>query len=162
VYVSFDNFRGGMNMGFLCDRTPIAHPEGSAWWVNCADIIPLAGGGNGNGQPCPQDNLIIGFGNTGIRLFLDPQCPDTPRTFSGCANVTVTTNFRARLSLNITPLAGINGTWQGTITPNVVSAGQNNVVVCITAEGVNLAGIPAGQNVKVADVSILGVPEPAP
>jgi hypothetical protein len=59
-------------------------------------------------------------------------------------------------------MAGVNGTWQGTITPNVVSAGQNNVLVCVTAEGVNLAGIPAGQNVRVASLSILAVPEPAP
>ena len=109
VYVSWDNFRGGTNQGSFCATTPLPYPSGSAWWVNCADIVALAGGGNGNGQPCPQDNLIIGFGTNGIRLFRDPTCPATPRNFSGCANVTVSANFRARLSLRITPVAGVNG-----------------------------------------------------
>ncbi len=160
IYVSFDNFRGGTNMASFCATTPISHPANSAWWVNCADVVALAGGnGNGNGQTCPQDNLNIRFGNNGIRLFRDPTCPATPRTFTGCVNVTVSSNFRARLSLRITPLASVNGNWTGTITPSVVSAGQSNVLVCITADGVNLAGIPAGQSVQVAQVSILAVPE---
>lgn len=160
VYVSWDNFTGGFNQDVLCDVPPINHPAGSTWWVDCDDIVRAAG--NGNGDPCPADNLTIGFGDNGIQLFRDPQCPTTPRNFFGCVNVTVTTNFRARLSLNITPVAGINGTWQGTITPEVVPAGQSSVQVCINAEGVNLSAIPAGQNVQVAQVSILAVPEPAP
>jgi hypothetical protein len=162
VYVSWDNFTGGFNMSFLCDTAPPSFPADSGWWVGCDDIVLLSGGGNGGGggQPCPNDSMTIGFGSSGIRLFRDPDCPDTSRTFSGCVNVTVTTNFRAKLSLKITPKTGVNGTWQGTITPDVVPAGQSNVVVCVTADDLNLAAIPAGQNVQVAQVSILAVPAP--
>lgn len=167
VFVSWDNFTNGFNMGFLCDETPsIPYSALSGWWVGCDDIVLLSGGGNGGGngggQACPDDLLTIGFGNNGIRLFRDPDCPTTSRTFSNCVTATVTANFRARLSLNITPKAGIGGTWQGTVTPDIVPAGQSNVQVCITVNGLNLASIPAGQNVQVANVSILAVPEPAP
>jgi len=165
VFVSWDNFTGGFNMGFLCDTTPGTYPANSGWWVSCDDIVLLSGGGNGGGgggQPCPNDMLTIGFGTNGVRLFRDPSCPTTSRTFSNCVTATVTANFRAKLSLSITPMAGIGGTWQGTITPNIVPAGQSNVQVCVTADNLNLAAIPAGQNTQVATVSILAVPEPAP
>jgi hypothetical protein len=90
----------------------------------------------------------------------DPDCPTDGRIFSGCVNATVQTNFRARLSLRITPLASVGGTWTGTITPEVIPAGETTVTVCVTGTNLNLATIPPGQDVQVATVSILGVPEP--
>ncbi len=160
VFVSFDNFTGGNDMGFLCDQTPsVPYPANSGWWVSCGSIV-FVSDDNGGENPCPDDNLTIGFGTNGIRLFRDPNCPTDARTFTGCVNATVITNFRARLSLRITPLASVGGTWRGAITPEVIPAGETTVTVCITAIDLNLAAIPAGQDTQVATVSIMGVPEP--
>lgn len=121
---------------------------------------PASGNGNGGATPCPNDSMTIGFGTKGIRVFRDPDCSTETRTFSGCVNAAVQTNFRARLSLSITPLASVGGTWTGTIAPEIIPAGETTVTVCVTATDLNLAAIPAGQDTQVATVSILGVPEP--
>lgn len=160
VFVSFDNFTDGNDMGFLCDQAPsIPYPADSGWWVSCGSIV-FVSDDNGGANPCPNDNLTIGFGDNGIQLMRDPNCPADGRTFSGCVNATVQTNFRARLSLRITPVAGVGGTWSGSITPEVIPAGETTVMVCITAANLDLTAVPPGQDTQVATVSILGVPEP--
>lgn len=159
VFVSFDDFTGGGDMSSLCRTTPTTtFPAGSGWWVSCDQIVFVSSGGNTN--PCPNDNMTIGFGTNGIEIFRDPDCSTETRTFSGCVNARVTSNFRARLSLRITPLATVGGTWMGTVTPEVIPAGESTVAVCVTATDLDLTAIPAGQNVQVATVSIMAVPEP--
>ncbi len=121
---------------------------------------PAGGNGNEGTTPCPNDNMTIGFGTNGIRVFRDPDCPAETHAFSGCVNTIVQTSFRAKLSLRITPFANVGGTWTGVITPEVIPAGETTMTVCITATDLNLAAIPAGQDTQVATVSILGVLEP--
>ncbi|MGE5294379.1 MAG: hypothetical protein ACM3VT_06085 [Solirubrobacterales bacterium] len=160
VFVSFDNFTDGNDMSFLCRTAPtITYPAGSGWWVSCDQIMFVSSAGGG-GNPCPNDNMTIGFGTNGIEIFRDPNCTTETRTFSGCVNARVTSNFRARLSLRITPLATVGGTWTGTVTPDVIPAGESTVAVCVTAMDLDLTAIPAGQNMQVATVSIMAVPEP--
>lgn len=160
VFVSWDDFTGGFDTDFLCNTPMISYPAGSGWWVSCESITRLVGVPDNDVPECPEDTMLIGFGPEGIRIFRDPRCPPIPRTFAGCVTVTVQTNFRAALSLRITPEPEVGGEWQGTITPSVIPPGQSNVAVCITATGIDLAAIPPGESFKVAEVVILAVPAP--
>lgn len=164
VFVSWDGLTTGNNMHFLCSSSPtVTYPDSSGWWMRCSDLALLAGGngdGDGTGPLCPNDNLTVSFGSSGVRLIRDPLCPTTPRDFSGCTTVTIQANFRAQLSLQVTPQPGITGTWTGTITPNIVPAGQTSVQVCVNATGVDLGNIPIGQDVQVAAISVAAVPAP--
>jgi len=165
VFVSWDGLTTGNNMHFFCDAAPtITYPDSSGWWMRCADLALLAGGGDdtggGAGPLCPNDNLSVSFGSTGVRLIRDPRCPATPRDFSGCTTVTIQANFRARLTLRVTPQPGITGTWTGTITPDIVPAGQTSVQVCVNATDVGLSNIPVGQATMVATVAVQAVPAP--
>ncbi|MGE5294378.1 MAG: hypothetical protein ACM3VT_06080, partial [Solirubrobacterales bacterium] len=152
VFVSWDGFTGGTDTSSLCNPPIPSFPAGSGWWVSCNDIEPSGG------QSCPNDKLTINFGSDGIQINRDPQCTTASRPFSGCVTAAVGTDKAARLSVEITPLSGMDGTWEATITPNEVPAGQSIVQVCVTVTGLDLTKIPAGQNVKVATASLDATP----
>lgn len=153
VFVSWDGFTGGRNDDFYCDPPVIAYPENSGWWMACSQIAPLTGGDPG---PCPDDGLIIDIGGRRIRLIRDLQCPTT--TFTGCADVTLQTNFRLELQATVTPEEGVTGDWEAWVTPDVVGPGTATVKICVRATNVDLTTIPPGKDILVARLSLLGRP----
>lgn len=148
VFVSWDGFTEGSNTSFFCDPPIPSFPAGSGWWVGCDQITRV---GNG-GEPCANDKLTISFADVGIRINRDPQCPPSARPFSGCILVGIESPSAAKLSVQITPVPGMGGTWTATVSPDEIPAGNSVVEVCVEVNGIDLSKIPAGQDVKVADI----------
>lgn len=156
IFVSWDGFTGGSDADADCDPPIFSHPPNSGLWMQCDQIAPLPG----DGEPCP-DEIMVGIGGTGVWLRGDAQCPDPSNTtFTGCTNVTLETNFRAQLSVKVTPAAGVGGTWEGSVTPDIVGPGTATVEVCVTVTGLDVSTLPPGKGMQVASVSIFAVPAP--
>ena len=108
-------------------------------------------------KPDP-DQIIIGLGENAIVLAKDPGGPAA--TYSGCVDLDLELNFRGLLSVEITPAAGVVGTWTGTLSPEVVGPGSATTTLCVTVEGLDISTLPPGKGVQIAVVSLFVVPAP--
>jgi len=153
IFVSWDNWKQGTNDTVFCDPPIVQYAENSGRWMRCGQIRPV----DGEPQPCPEGDLIISIGSRRVRLSSDQQCPDRT-TFSGCTTVSLEANFRARLSVRVTPTTGVGGTWEGWVTPEIVGPGEATVTVCVRVTDLDLSTLPPDKDTPVASVSIFAVP----
>jgi len=98
----------------------------------------------------------IDFENTSpINLTPDARSSDPYRTFRGCMETYVRSNFNARLVASARPMSPAGGDWTVSITPPVVPAGQVRVGICILGKNVNVENLVGGTpNQKVAEIRI--------
>jgi hypothetical protein len=109
----------------------------------------------GPGLPGP---FTINLGGSPLQLVPDPNSPGPGYTYDGCVSVTLDLNFRGQLSVKITPAPGVNGTWSGTVTPDIVGPGAVTVQICVHVEHLDVNTLPAGNNVQVATTTLSAVP----
>ncbi len=150
VFVSWDGYKGGINP--ICNPLAQVYPNQSGWWMACNQIAPSASN--------PPGSLIVDLGGNRIALTLDVTAPGPGFTFSACADATIQVNFKAQLSVNVTPASGIKGTWKGTVTPPVVSPGTTTVQICVQVTSLDLSTLPSDLNAQVATVTLLSAPSP--
>ncbi len=150
VFVSWDGYKGGINA--VCNPADHPYPDQSGWWMACAQIAPLA--------PNPPGSLIVDLDGNRIALTPDLTAPGPGFTFSACADVTIDLNFKAQLSVAVTPASGVNGTWTGTVKPPIVGPGTATVQICVQVTSLDLSTLPADSNAQVATVTVQGVPAP--
>lgn len=93
-----------------------------------------------------------------IQLRQDPRAQDPYHTYAGCVKMSVLSNFRARLTLDVETTGAVGGTWKATIQPPLVKGGKSQVEVCVLGSNVLIELHPAGQQVKVAEVAIVVLP----
>jgi hypothetical protein len=108
----------------------------------------------------PPGPISIVLGGSRIQLMPDLTAPGPGFTFSGCADVTINLNFRAQLSVTVTPAPGVGGTWRGSVTPLIVGPGTATVQICVEVAFLDLSTLPPGSNPQVATVALLSVPAP--
>jgi hypothetical protein len=117
------------------------------------------GNENGDGE-CLDDALTLDFQSGAIRITKDPDCPDAPRTFSGCTTVAFTSDLNATLSVTVVPGSGVGGTWTATVTPDQIATGEEAVLeICVSAEGLDLSTIPPGESVVASFTLVSTVQE---
>ncbi len=151
VFVSWDNWTDGVNAAPSCDAAVVAYVKNSGWWVRCDQVMRDS---NGNGD----DDYVVRVGANAIRLEADPTTPISSQTLTGCTMATVQTNFRVRLSVEVTATSAAGGNWTGTVTPEVVNPGTSVVEICVRGEDVDLTAVPPGRDRQLANVSVFGVP----
>jgi hypothetical protein len=105
-------------------------------------------------KPGP-DEIVIGIGGNALVL-----AKSSGNTYAGCTMLTLELNFRALLSVEITPGAGVGGTWSGTLDPDTVGPGEVTTQICVTVEDLDISTLPPGNDVQVATVSLFAVPAP--
>jgi hypothetical protein len=150
VFVSWDNWTEGINADTLCSSPVIPYVKNSGWWVPCDAVAPIGTGGG----------YIVQVGSSAIHLENDLTAPNPAQTLIGCTTVTLQSNFRAQLSVQVTATSAADGTWTGTITPDIVDPGTTSVQICVRGENVDLTAIPPGMNQQLASVTVFAVPAP--
>jgi len=93
-----------------------------------------------------------------IKLSQDPRSQDPYHTYSGCSTLTVLSNFPARLTLDVESTGAVGGKWQAKIQPPLVKRGKSRVEVCVQGSNVLIELHPAGQQIKVAEISVVVLP----
>jgi len=118
-------------------------------------VVTICAPSGDGGEPCQNNKFTIDLAENEIRIYRDPQCSTDSHSFSGCAFMGLGADHNAKLSVQITPLPSVGGTWTATITPDTIAADSSiQVEICVEVEGLDLSAIPAGQDVKVADISV--------
>ena len=92
-----------------------------------------------------------------LKVPISQQVPMSPGSYAGCADITVQLNFQAQLSVDITPAAGVGGTWTGTLNPDIIGPGEVTTELCIEVVNLNIGSLPPGTN-QVAPVTLLAAP----
>jgi hypothetical protein len=105
-------------------------------------------------KPGP-DEIVIGIGGNALVL-----AKSSGNTYTGCTMLTLELNFRALLSVEITPGAGVGGTWSGTLDPDTIGPGEVTTQLCVTVEDLDISGLSPGSDVQIATVSLFAVPAP--
>jgi hypothetical protein len=113
-------------------------------------------------SPCPNDQglpdpFTINLVGNPLRLVPEPNAPGPDYTFDGPTVATFQLNFRAKLSLQITPVPGVGGTWTGTISPDTVGPGTITVPIRVHVEHLDISTLPPG-NMRAATVTLSAVP----
>lgn len=113
-------------------------------------------------SPCPGSPglpgpFTINLAGNPLQLLPDPNSIGPGYTYDGCTSITLELNFRAQLSVQVTPASGVNGTWSGTVVPNVVGPGTVTVQICVRVEHLDISTLPAG-NMQVATITLSAVP----
>ncbi len=102
--------------------------------------------------------FTINLAGNPLQLVPDPNSTGPGYTYNGCTNITLEMNFQAQLSVRVTPAAGVNGTWSGTVTPNVAGPGLVTVQICVHVEHLDVGTLPGGNNVQVASITLSAAP----
>lgn len=79
-------------------------------------------------------------------------------TFTGCTTVQVISSFAARLSVRVRPTSVAGGHWTASIRPATLPQGQSKTKVCVTGQGLDVTVMEARSRVKVAEVTIIVMP----
>jgi hypothetical protein len=108
------------------------------------------------GSPSP---INISLGGSSLQLIPNPNSPGPGYTYDGCTNITIQLNFQAQLSVKVTPAAGVDGVWTGSVTPSIVGPGTVMVQVCVHVEHLDPSTLPPG-NTQIATVTLLAAPSP--
>ncbi len=148
VLVSWDGYQGGINP--VCDSADHSYPDQSGWWMSCAQITRVTSN--------PPGPITVNLGGNPIQLMPDLTAPGPGFTFSGCVDATIDLNYRAQLSVKVTPASGVKGTWKGTVTPPTVDAGTSTIQICVQVTSLDLSTLPADANAQLATVTILSAP----
>lgn len=154
VFVSWDGYTNGINADTICGTTIIPYVRNSGWWIRCSDLGPVGGG-----SP-PGDGFVVRFNGNAIRLEFDQTAPNPQQTLIGCLTAVIQINFRAELSVEVTATSAADGTWTGTITPEIVEPGTTVIEICVRGENVDLTAVPPGENRQLASLSVFAVPAP--
>jgi len=111
--------------------------------------------------PGPNIDLVICLGGTCFPLLGDPSAPSSSNTFIGSTALQLESNFKAKLTAQVTPDPSIGGKWTAWLDPDVVGPGEATTTLWIRGENLDLSGIPGGsKDVQVATVSIFAQPAP--
>ncbi len=94
-----------------------------------------------------------------IEVTQDTQSSDPAKTYVGCKNTDVKSNFAAQILASIAGTSPAGGEWSVTVTPNTVPAGTTSVEICVTGKKVDISKLTGGaKNVKVAEVTLKVLP----
>lgn len=156
IYVSWDNWTFGSDKDTPCPEPILQHPAGSGWSMACVQISPAR---DDPTEPAPEA-IIIHLGASALELTLDGPSSGGGYTYSGCVDVSIELNFRAQLSIEITPAEGVDGNWSGTLDPDIIGPGEEVVELCIEVQNLHIGSLPQGQNVSVATISLYAQPVP--
>jgi hypothetical protein len=107
------------------------------------------------GLPGP---FTINLAGKPLQLVPDPNSTGPGYTYDGCTSITLELNFQAQLSVKVTPAVGVNGTWTGTVTPDIAGPGTVTVQICVHVEHLDISTLPAGNNVQVATIGLSVAP----
>ena len=110
--------------------------------------------------PGPGPGLTVCIGSSCITLMPDPNAPASSYTYIGYTNVTLTLNFKGKLTATVTPTSPAGGTWTGWLVPDVVGPGTVTVQLWVKGVNVDISMLPAGSSVQVAEVTLYIVPAP--
>jgi len=113
-----------------------------------------SGGGGFDG------GLTVCIGSSCMTLLPDPNASPSSYTYIGSTNVTITLNFKGKLSATVTPTSAAGGTWTAWIVPDIVGPGTVTVQVWVQGANLDLSALPAGSTVQVAEVALYVVPVP--
>lgn len=113
-----------------------------------------SGGGGFEGE------LTVCIGGSCMTLLPDPNAPPSSYTYIGSTNVTITLNFKGKLSATATSTSAADGTWTAWIVPDIVGPGTATVQVWVQGANLDLSALPAGSTVQVAEVHLYVVPVP--
>lgn len=101
------------------------------------------------------------IGSGGVRFPPLPDPSGSGTSYIGSTQIEVELNFRARLTVQVTPIPEIGGTWTAWLDPAEVGPGTVTTTLWVRAQNLNLAAFPGGMTgVQVATVKIFYVPAP--
>ncbi|MDH7600354.1 MAG: hypothetical protein QHH07_12090 [Sedimentisphaerales bacterium] len=140
--------RGGLGLAIIVGALIL----GSPFRASCAST-----------ETVTIENLIA----TGyyIRLSVDPirvkqdltsQSPYT--TYYGCTTVDVISSFAARFAVKVRPTSPAGGTWTATVRPAGLPKGRSKTRICVRGQAVDQSVLVAGSKVKVAEVTVIVMP----
>lgn len=156
IYVSWDNWTYGSDQDAPCPNPIMNHPEGSGRSMACVQIAPAR-----TEPPIdPPDDITIGLGTNALGLVLVGPSTGGGYTYSGCVDLLIELNFRALITVEVTPAPGIGGNWSGTLDPNIIGPGEEEVELCVEVQNLDISNLPAGQNIQVATVTLYAQPAP--
>jgi hypothetical protein len=157
IYVSWDHWNQGSDQDAPCEEPIIEHPEGSGWLMACVQIAPAR-------EPDPNDDppgdIVIGLGTNALQLVYVGPSPGGGYTYGGCVDLEIELNFRALISAEVTPAAGVGGNWTATVNPDIIGPGEEEVELCVQVVNLDIGNLPAGQNVQVAEITLYAQPAP--
>jgi len=94
-----------------------------------------------------------------IKVTNDYDSKDPFRTFTGCLETDVESNFNARLTPYAKAISAAEGDWEATITPFLIPAGNTPIKICVTGKNVQVQRLQGGQtDVPVAEITIEVIP----
>jgi len=79
-------------------------------------------------------------------------------TYAGCTTLNVLSTFPARLSVKIRATSQAGGNWTAYVRPASLPKGQSRTRVCVKGEGIDQTVFQAGSKVKVAEVTVIVMP----
>jgi hypothetical protein len=156
IYVSWDNWTFGSDTDAPRAEPILSHPAGSGWSMACVQISAAA---DEQTQPAPDD-ITIHLGASALELKLDGPSVGGDYTYSGCVDLLIELNFRAQLSIEITPGEGVGGNWSGTLDPDIIGPGEELLELCIQVQNLHIGNLPQGQHISVATITLYAAPAP--
>jgi hypothetical protein len=109
--------------------------------------------------PTPAVDLTVCMDGQCITLDPDPSVSISSSTYLASVQINLELDFRARLSVVVTPTSAAEGEWTGWVVPDVVGPGKATVTLWMRGAGLNLAALPPGvQSVQVAAVELFAGP----
>ena len=120
----------------------------------CVQIAPA------RGEPPvePPGDIIIGLGSNALHLQYIGPSTGGGYAYGGCVDLIIELNFRALLTLEITPAPGVGGNWSGTLDPDIIGPGEEEVELCVEVQNLDISNLSPGQNVQVATITLFATP----
>jgi hypothetical protein len=150
------HFGGRAQVQGLLNTTPPASDEVRSCLQGDGDILhPIL-------SPCPgnqdlPDPFTISLAGNPLQLIPDPNSPGPGYTYDGCTSLTLEMSFQAKLSVQVTPAAGVTGIWTAAVTPDIVGPGTVTVQICVHVEHLDISTLPVG-DMQVATISLFAAP----
>jgi len=90
---------------------------------------------------------------------LEPD-PGDPGAYIGSLTLQITVNFRAKFTAQVTATSAAGGTWTGWLDPDILDMPGGTTTLWVKGKNLDLAALPAGGSVQVAQVTLYFVPAP--
>jgi hypothetical protein len=111
-------------------------------------------------SPCTSDKLTVDLGHNQVRFWRDPKCPGGKHSLSGTTTVGISSPRRARLSVKVTPNAGVGGAWKASPSVEEASANQwTDVTVRVDVDGIDVSNIATSKDVVLAKIIFETIPQ---
>ncbi|MCU0918613.1 MAG: hypothetical protein MUC88_29260, partial [Planctomycetes bacterium] len=159
-----DQIYAALNEDLAATAATIARREGLVPWKEYPELLAQEPWRPGDPKPQPggNDEIFVDIGGAIVPLDPDLESSDPTHTYTACILAWLEVDFRAHLSVVVTPTSPAYGTWSASVFPEEVGPGEVRVEICVRGENVHLPDVSGGDRLVVAEVTVLAAPVDEP